>query len=99
MKNGFLILGLVVVLSACADMSILMPKTTEKAQLTPMGQLNVCVLDQAKLKIQDASTFNDVNRAANQVANYCIRKLDMLESGLYGQAVLNATSIINSYKK
>ena len=94
MKNGLFIFGLAVWVSACSSLT----PSSNKTPLTPMGELNACVLDQVKLKIQNENAFNDVNRTANQVANYCIRTLDMMDSGLYGQAVLNATSILNSYK-
>lgn len=85
---------MMVLTSACSSIA----PSTDKTPLTPMGQLNACVLEQVKVKIQNEAAFNDVNRTANQVANYCIRSLDMLDSGLYGQAVINATSILNSYK-
>lgn len=95
MIRSLSVFALIMLVSACGTMSA----SSNKTPLTPMGELNACVLDQVKEKIQNASAFNDVNRTANQVANYCIRKLDMLDSGLYGQAVVNATSILSSYKK
>lgn len=94
MKNGLFIFGLAVWASACSSLA----PSSNKTPLTPMGELNACVLEQVKLKIQNENAFNDINRTANQAANYCIRTLDMMDSGLYGQAVLNATSILNSYK-
>ena len=74
------------------------PKRT-KTPLTPQGRLNACILEQARTKAADPETFSNVDLAANQVANYCIRSLDMLDSGLYRQSVVNATSIINSYNQ
>ena len=53
----------------------------------------------ARSKAANPETFSNVDLAANQVANYCIRSLDMLDSGLYRQSVVNATSIINSYNQ
>ena len=69
----------------------------DKTPLTPQGRLNACILEQAREKVLDSATFDDVDLVANQVANYCIRSLDMLDSGMYRQSVVNATSIINSY--
>lgn len=63
------------------------------------GRLNACILEQARSKAANPETFSNVDLAANQVANYCIRSLDMLDSGLYRQSVVNATSIINSYNQ
>ena len=71
----------------------------DKTPLTPQGRLNACILEQARSKAADPETFSNVDLAANQVANYCIRSLDMLDSGLYRQSVVNATSIINSYNQ
>lgn len=92
MKNKIWLLIAVLSLGACADLSIMMPKPTEKAQLTPQGQLNACVLEEART----IGTIGNLNAAANKIANTCIRKLDMGDSGLYGQAVINAKSVLNS---
>lgn len=96
MKKGLLTAAFVLGISACNSMAPFPEQ--DKTPLTPMGRLNACVLDQSRTKAANPEVYKNVNLAANQVANYCIRSLDMLDSGLYGQAVLNATSIINSYK-
>ena len=73
--------------SACSGMAPFPEE--DKTPLTPQGRLNAA----------DPETFSNVDLADNQVANYCIRSLDMLDSGLYRQSVVNATSIINSYNQ
>ena len=84
-------------ISACSGMAPFPEE--DKTPLTPQGRLNACILEQARSKAANPETFNDVSLAANQVANYCIRSLDMLDSGLYRQSVVNATSIITSYNQ
>lgn len=89
--------GLCFLVSGCADFGTLAPETNY-TPLTPQGQLNACVLDEAKARVAEGTAFEDVSRTANQIANKCIRQLDMLDSGLYSQAVANAKSIINSFR-
>ena len=97
MKKIFLMTRLFLNISACSGMAPFPEE--DKTPLTPQGRLNACILEQARSKAANPETFSNVDLAANQVANYCIRSLDMLDSGLYRQSVVNATSIINSYNQ
>lgn len=97
MKKILMMLAVFGELSACTSLAPFPEE--DKTPLTPQGKLNACILEQARQKAVLPETFGDVDLAANQVANYCIRSLDMLDSGLYRQSVINATAIINSYNQ
>ncbi len=97
MKKIFVTALFLLSVSACGGMAPFPEE--DKTPLTPQGKLNACILEKAREKAAEPATFGDVDLAANQVANYCIRSLDMLDSGLYRQSVINATAIINSYNQ
>ena len=85
-------------LTSCANLNSLMPDASDKTPLTPQGKLNACILDEAHIRRADIQE-KSVSRVANQIANKCIRATDMLDSGLYGQSVINATHLLNSFQK
>ena len=90
MKKYFIVAA-VLGLAACESLSML--------QTSDMGKLNSCMMDEAQVRLNAGTLFNNsVMTTAKSISQECIKKLALQKAGLDDSALNAATSIINSLK-
>lgn len=94
MKNYITILGLVAILSGCAEFN---KYITVGSNATPQEKFRACALSEAQSKLQNGTLFSKTMTATkDEIVNTCIKKLALEAAGIDSEAQNITSNIINS---
>ena len=94
MKNYITILGLVAILSGCAEFN---KYITVSSAATPEEKFRACALSEAQSKLQNGTLFTKTMTATkDEIVNTCIKKLALEAVGIDSEAQNITSNIINS---
>ena len=94
MKNYITILGLVAILSGCAEFN---KYITVSSTATQKEKFRACALSEAQSKLQNGTLFTKTMTATkDEIVNTCIKKLALEAAGIDSEAQSIASNIINN---
>lgn len=96
MKKVCLLLGMVAVLSCCAELDKYI-NVGENA--TAQEKFRACALSEAQNKLKNGTLFaQDMTTTKNEIVNTCLKKMALQAAGIDSEAESIASNIINSLR-
>ncbi len=94
MKKYIIALGLVAILSGCAEFN---KYITVSSNATPQEKFRACALSEAQSKLQNGTLFaQSMTATKDEIVNTCIKKLALEAAGIDSEAQSITSNIINS---
>ena len=97
MKN-LLLLSLILTISACADLSSIIPNSGT-SDTSARSKMQTCMLSEAQSRLQAGTLFNNtISATAKDIAGTCTKKLELESIGITEESQRNAENIISNLR-